>query len=133
MDKWCIFYNIFINSDQWITPWFSRKETKTPYLFPLLMEVFIWMMKRDESGGPTSGWKIGAKGEEGKAISHLLFVGGTVVFCDATRSNLKHLTWIPMWFETMLALRMNLHRVSFHGGRSCQWGKASWSNGMLEG
>ena len=53
-----------------------------------------------------------ASGEVGRRqavnISHLLFADDTVVFCEAKKEHITHLSWILFWFEAASGLRINL-------------------------
>ncbi|RVW34357.1 Transposon TX1 uncharacterized 149 kDa protein [Vitis vinifera] len=41
-------------------------------------------------------------------ISHLFFANDTTVFCEASKEQLTHLSWILLWFEAASSLRINL-------------------------
>ena len=41
-------------------------------------------------------------------VSHLLFAGDTIIFCEARKENLTFLSWILAWFEATSDLRINL-------------------------
>ena len=43
-------------------------------------------------------------------VSHLLFVDDTLVFCGPSKNRLMYLSWILMWFEAILGLRINLDK-----------------------
>ena len=46
------------------------------------MKALSQMLTRAKSGGFISRFKVGWKGKEGMEVSHLLFVDGTLIFCD---------------------------------------------------
>ena len=56
------------------------------------------------------GSKIAKKGGVESSISHLLYVDDTLLFCEANKDQLKFLSWILMWFEAVLGLRINLNK-----------------------
>ena len=41
-------------------------------------------------------------------ISHLFFADDIIVFCEASKEHLTHLSWILLWFEAASGLRINL-------------------------
>ena len=55
------------------------------------------------------GSRLGEEGGGGEEISHLLFVDDTSV-CEASKEQVTFLYWLLMWFETMLALKINLEK-----------------------
>ena len=52
---------------------------------------------------------LGRNGE-GLEISHFLFADDTLFFCEATSSQMTYLSWLLMWFETILCLKINLDK-----------------------
>ncbi|RVX14524.1 putative ribonuclease H protein [Vitis vinifera] len=59
-------------------------------------------------GGFLCGCSIGGGRRPTVNISHLLFADDTVVFCEAKKEHLLHLSWILFWFEAASGLRINL-------------------------
>lgn len=45
------------------------------------MEALSWLIKRAVAGGYPEGWKIGTRGIEGQAVTHLLFADDALIFC----------------------------------------------------
>ena len=43
-------------------------------------------------------------------ISYLLFVGDTLILCDAGKENLEHLSWVFIRFEACLRSKINLEK-----------------------
>ena len=54
-----------------------------------------------------SSWLVG---EEVMAVSHLLFVDNTLLFCDLSKEHVEVLSWAFTWFEAMFGLKINLHK-----------------------
>ncbi|KAJ9674856.1 hypothetical protein PVL29_024033 [Vitis rotundifolia] len=80
----------------------------SPYLFVLGMEVLDVLIKRAVEGGFLSGCTIRSGGGSNLHISHLFFADDTIIFCEAKKEHLTHLSWILFWFEAASGLRINL-------------------------
>ena len=63
-----------------------------------------WMVE----GGFLSGCRIQGRRRPDLNISHLFFADDTVIFCEAKKENLTHLSWTLFWFEAVSGLRINL-------------------------
>ena len=61
-------------------------------------------------GGFIDGFLVRGRDGEGVEASHLLFANNTLIFCDVRKKNLEYLSWILMWFEAMLGLKINLEK-----------------------
>ena len=61
-------------------------------------------------GGFIDDFLVRGRDGEGVEVSHLLFAGDTLIFCDARKENLEYLIWIVMWLETMSGLIINLEK-----------------------
>ena len=81
----------------------------SPYLFVMGMEVLSNLIRRAVEGGFLSGCRIQG-GRQPVHISHLLFADDTIVFCEARKEHLTHLSWILFWFEAASGLRINLDK-----------------------
>ena len=81
-----------------------------PYLFILGMEVLSILLRRAMTSGFISGCNI--KGREGAAlsISHLLYADDTIIFYEAKEEQLIYLSWVLLWFEASLGLKMNRNK-----------------------
>ncbi|RVW22037.1 putative mitochondrial protein [Vitis vinifera] len=115
--KWCIStasFSVLVNGTS--TGFFQSSrglrqgDPLSPYLFVIVMEVFSCFLKRVVDGGFLSGCRVKGRSEEGVQISHLLFADDTLVFCQASQDHLTYLSWLLMWFEAMLGLRINLEK-----------------------
>ena len=72
------------------------------------MEVLSVLIRRAVEGGFISGCKIQRGKGRAVHIAHLLFADDTIVFCEAKREHLTHLSRILFWFEAASRLRINL-------------------------
>ena len=68
------------------------------------------LIRRVVEGGFLSGCSIRGGRRPAVNISHLLFADDTVVFCEAKKEHLMHLSWILFWFEAASGLRINLDK-----------------------
>ena len=80
----------------------------SPYLFVMGMEVLDVLIRRAVDGGFLSGCNIRGGSRSSLNISHLFFADDTIVFCEASKEHLTHLSWILLWFEATSDLRINL-------------------------
>ena len=80
----------------------------SPYLFVMGMEVLDVLVRRAVEGGYLSGCTIRGGSRPTLNISHLFFADDTIVFCEASKEQLTHLSWILLWFEVASGLRINL-------------------------
>ena len=63
----------------------------SPLLFLLIMEVLSQLLRRTEEAGQIHGFKARKELVSGLSISHLLFAGDTIGFCDVEPDQLLHL------------------------------------------
>ncbi|RVX13534.1 Transposon TX1 uncharacterized 149 kDa protein [Vitis vinifera] len=80
----------------------------SPYLFVMGMEVLDVLIRRAVEGGYISGCNIRGGSRTSLNISHLFFADDTIVFCEASKEQVSHLSWILFWFEAASGLRINL-------------------------
>ncbi|RVW79372.1 E3 SUMO-protein ligase MMS21 [Vitis vinifera] len=80
----------------------------SPYLFVMGMEILDVLIRRAVEGGYLSGCNIRGGSRTSLHISHLFFADDTIVFCEASKDQVSHLSWILFWFEAASGLRMNL-------------------------
>ena len=64
------------------------------YLFVKGMEVLDVLIRRAVEGGFLLGCNIRGDTRSSLNISHLFFVDDTIVFCEASKEHLTHLSWI---------------------------------------
>ena len=72
------------------------------------MEALSCLINRAIDGNYLSGIRVANGRGEDLSISHLLYADDTLIFCEDDIEQLKFLSWILMWFEAMLGLKINL-------------------------
>ena len=70
----------------------------SPYLFVMGMKVLSALIRRAVEGGFLSGCSIRGGRRPAMNISHLFFADDTVVFCQAKKEHITHLSWIFFFF-----------------------------------
>ena len=115
--KWCISTASFsIMVDRSPTGFFQNSrglrqgDPLSPYLFVIGMEALSQLLNRAVDGNYLSGIKIAGRDGDGSVISHLLYADDTLLFCGASKDQLKFLSWLLMWFEALSGLRINLNK-----------------------
>lgn len=81
-----------------------------PYLFMIGMEAVSSLINKAMRGGLLSDYKVRGRAGKGVQITHLLFVDDTLVFCEAFPKWMVFLSWLLMWFEAILGLKINLDK-----------------------
>ena len=82
----------------------------SPYLFVMGMEVLSALIRRAVEGDFLLGCRIRGGRRQPVHIFHLLFADDTIVFCEAKKEHITHLSWILFWFEAASGLRINLDK-----------------------
>ena len=59
-------------------------------------------------GGFISGCRFGGREGVGLIVSHLLYLDDTILFCEPKKDQMAYLSWLLMWFEAILGLKINL-------------------------
>ena len=115
--EWCIStvkYSVLINGSP--SGFFQSSrglrlgDPLSPYLFAIAMKVFSCLLRRAISGGFLFGSRVRGKSGEGILISHLLFADDMLVFCEESLDWMTYLSWLLMWFEACLGLKINLEK-----------------------
>ena len=78
------------------------------YFFVLAKEALGCLLRKVSEGGYLSGFKMFGRNGEDLEVSYLLFVDDTLVFCEAIFNQMTYLSWLVMWFEAILGLKINL-------------------------
>ena len=74
------------------------------------MEALNCLLKRAREGGFFPGWQLSGRGSTGMEITHLLFADDTLVFYEPSLDQVSYMSWLLMWFEAMLKLKVNLDK-----------------------
>ena len=61
----------------------------SPYLFILVMEILSCLISRAKDGGFTEGFRVKERNDARVKVSHLFFADDTLIFCDASKENLR--------------------------------------------
>ena len=72
------------------------------------MEALSYFLRRAREGDFLTGFKVNGRGGEGLEVTHLLFAYDTLLFCEASHTQLTYLSWLLMWFEAISGLKINL-------------------------
>ena len=62
------------------------------YLFVLAMEALSCLLGRAREDGFLTSFKVNGRGGEGLEVTHLLFADDTLVFCEASHTQLTYLS-----------------------------------------
>ena len=85
-----------------------QRDSLSPLLFLLVMEVLSRLLKRIEEGGFIRDFQANSHSRGGLCISHLLFADDTIVFCDATREKLLYIRMVMIFFEAITGFKVNI-------------------------
>ena len=106
----------------------------SPYLFILAMETLSHILSKVKEVGSINGFLVRGRNGLEVEVSHLLFAYDTLILCDANKEKVEHLSWVFMWFETLLGLKINLEKSELILlGRSLTWRSllSSWVVGWV--
>ena len=87
-----------------------KGDPLSPYLFVTVMQPFSQLLEKAARGGFLKACHVGRRRGKGMEISHLLFVGDMLVFCEASQDQLTYLYWLLMRFEALSRLKTNLEK-----------------------
>ena len=74
------------------------------------MEVFSLLIDNAVFGGFLIGYTLKGRNGEAMTLSHLLFADDTLVFCNDYEDQMVSLRWIPLYFEALSGLKVNLDK-----------------------
>ena len=66
------------------------RDSLSPMLFLVMMEVYSRMVKRMEGARLLRGIRADGRTGRGECVSHLLFEDDTILFCDAEVEQILH-------------------------------------------
>uniref|UniRef100_A0A2N9G2U9 Reverse transcriptase domain-containing protein n=1 Tax=Fagus sylvatica TaxID=28930 RepID=A0A2N9G2U9_FAGSY len=111
------FYCSFFNSHKWRPGrffweflWSSSRDSLSPLLFVIIMEVLSRMMSKTVAGGFLSGFHVGSRDADSVHVSHLLFADDTLIFSDADPAHIFNLRLLFTWFEAISGLKINFNK-----------------------
>ena len=64
----------------------------SPYLFVIGMKALSVLIKRAASGGFFTSFRVKGRGGERVQLTHMLYADDTLIFCDACKDQLSHLS-----------------------------------------
>ena len=83
----------------------------SPLLIVLVMEALGRMLDKTIHDGHMSGFGVGNLEGRSLAVSHLLFVDDTLIFCEVDLDQILFLRIILIWFEVVFGLKINLGKL----------------------
>jgi hypothetical protein len=86
----------------------------SPYLFLFCVEGFSALLKQAQSEREVAGVQFGS---DGPTVTHLLFADDSIVFLEASSSNLQALKRILREYETCSGQKVNLQKSSIYFGK----------------
>ena len=80
----------------------------SPLLFVIVMEALSRLLDGAVLAGHISGFTVGTRSNTPLMVTHLLFADDTLIFCDASASQVEYLQEILASFEAVSGLHINL-------------------------
>ena len=74
------------------------------------MEVLSCLLSIAVEGGYLFGCGIRGRRDEGLVILNLLYADDSLLFYEANCDQMAYLSWLLMWFEAIVGLRINLNK-----------------------
>ena len=72
------------------------------------MEVLSRLLKNTEESNLIQSFHVGEMNSVGVCISHLLFAGDTILFCDASREQMLSIRLPLSCFQAFMGLKVNV-------------------------
>ncbi|XP_058732794.1 uncharacterized protein LOC131604367 [Vicia villosa] len=129
-DRWmrwtecCIFTNslsVLVNGsttkDFRVEKGLRQGDPLSPFVFVLVMEVLMELMKRSKEIGEFRGFRY----KENKEVDLLQFTDGTIILAEGDTANLWSMKAILRCFEMMSRLRVNFHKINLYGINVGDW------------
>ena len=80
----------------------------SPLLFAIVMEALNRLLDGAVLAGHISGFTVGTRSNIPLMVTHLFFADDTLIFCDASASQVEYLREILASFEAVSRLHINL-------------------------
>ena len=108
---------------------FVKGDPLSPLLFVLVMEALSRMVNATIEQGLLIGFPTGGRVFSDLVVSHSLFAGETLIFCEAHPQQVRYVHLILLCFEAVSGLRVNLGKSQNCGYRSGgrYWGSSYYS------
>jgi len=93
-----VHYSVLINGAPFVffssTRGLRQRHPSSPTLFVLVMEAPSWMMPATVERGLLEGFTVRSRNVAETVVSHFLFAGDTLIFCEANGEHLQNLRFL---------------------------------------
>jgi hypothetical protein len=94
-------FSIFINGSLYGFFDSSTRDPYPPMLFVVVMEALSRILSAIVDRGLLSGFSVGSKDNDMLHLSHFLFVGDMLIFCETNLDHLRNLGCLFLYFEAV--------------------------------